>query len=131
MHEPVTMRRHERFGDLRADVHRLVGRDAAATQPRAQRFALDVLPGDKVAGDRVSADLVDRADAWMIDASRRTRLARQAATGRVVGGGQQLEGDKAIEFFVTGEINLPHAAGAELAFRGVLRDSRPASKTPG
>ena len=80
-----------------------------------QRFALDVLHDDEGAAI-VPADLVDLADEGMVERGSGEGFASQPLTGDAVHldrGGEQLDGDAALEARVFREKHLAHAASAE------------------
>ena len=89
-----------------------------------ERAALEVLHGDEGAAVYL-ADVVDRADARMVQCRGRFRLTMETIAGhRIVGDpiGEQLQGDEAVESAVLSLVDDAHAALAEDAEKLVVRD---------
>ena len=115
MNDASLVRVRQRVSHLARITQRRVERHPAACQHLVQRLAGDVLHGDVwlTAG---LGDFVNRADVGVVEACGGAGFAQQPRARLLVGkprGGQQLQGDVAVESIVMGTIDLTHAAGAE------------------
>jgi hypothetical protein len=120
--------RPQGLDDLGGGLEGFAGGQGPLADPVAQGPALDELHGEEELVLDL-ADLVDAADVGMAEGRGRLGLADEAGPdGRVRVGrlGQELEGDLAVEGGVLGQIDLAHAALAELAEDGVFAGDRPA-----
>ena len=124
MDDPLGVRRLERVGDLDPDLEELPELEGPAPDPLGQRLALEQLHRDEVLA-LVLVDLVDRADAGVVERRGGARLALEALErGRVLRHlrGQELQRDVAAELRVLGLVDDAHAAAAELRSDPVVRD---------
>jgi hypothetical protein len=117
MDDPVRMRRIERLGGLPEPLERAADRlRSLALDPVGERTAREVLHHD-VGTTAVLADVEDRDRAGRMGEPRdRQRLAREAATNRVVVGkaaGEQLDGDDPRQVGVLGAVDLAHPAAGD------------------
>ena len=109
------MCRRQRAADLKRDVDRLCRGDRTRGQPCTQRLSVDVLRGDEIHVSDM-ADVVNGQDVRMVQRRNRARLLLKSAHPILVGDErtrQNLEGDLPPQAEILGEIDLPHAAGAE------------------
>jgi hypothetical protein len=112
MNDAGAMRTVERVGDLNADTERFVQFQRSLLQPPFERFTLEVLQ-DQERGALVLADVVQRADVWVIELRNRPGFAIEALAEPGIGrhrGRQHLYCDDAIEPGVAGFVDLAHAA---------------------
>ena len=114
MEDAGLVRGRHRRGDLRAD--RASSVRLVRGRPLVQRLAGEVLHRDEVLA-LVLADLVDRDDAGMAQRREHLRLVAQPSQRLLV---EQLDCDVALERRVVCEIDVAHAAVAELALDLVL-----------
>ena len=115
--DPVPVREAERLQQLLRVGDRRVDRERAARHDQLLEAApLDHLHGDVVGALRLAA-VVDGDDVRMREPGGRLRLAPEALDEEVVlrvALVQDLDGDAAAELLVLGEVDVGHAAGAEL-----------------
>ena len=112
MDHPLPVRHGQGLGNLYAASQDLIQRERALLQALGQRLAFEVLH-DQERHAVLLAHVVERADVGMAQAGDGPRLALEALEparrlGR--GGGQDLEGDGAVEPRVPGAVGLAHAS---------------------
>jgi hypothetical protein len=79
MHDAVAMRDSKRVSYLCGVLKGLRDRQRGALQTCRERFALDELHDEEASRQAiVVADVMERADVWMIQAGERSRLALKA-----------------------------------------------------
>jgi hypothetical protein len=95
--------------------------------PRAQRFTVDEIHRDV---DRVvgRADLVYADDVRVIELGHRFGFANDAVAGGGVGGGEQLQGNAAIELWFPGGVDAAHGALADELTDDVATDGLAATE---
>ena len=116
MDDVAAMSGSERVGDLSRDAQRVGKRQRATSQARGQRFARHVLHDHVRPAGRIGADVVDRADAGMIERSNRLRFLQQPPGDEVArppSRVDELDRHIAAQRRVAGEIHLAHAARAD------------------
>ncbi len=102
----------QRVGNLDCKLQHLFRRQWTLLQTLRERLALQILHHQKISSI-LMAGVVERADVWMIQAGDGLcfaveALAQIGAVGKV--GGENLDGDDAIEACVPGAIHLSHSA---------------------
>jgi len=101
--------------DRERDVDGPGGGQGLASQPLGEGLALEQLHGDE-GQPVVLADLVERAEARVVDARGRAGLAPEPLPGRLVGKAPQgLDGQGASELLVAGGVDDTHPAPTQLA----------------
>ena len=127
----VSVRLGERAQDLAGELDRRQRRRRAlADEQLLQRRAVEVLHRD-VVGVLGLAAVVDADDVRVAEAGGGPRLALEALDELLVTGVtlvQDLQGDLAAELLVLGQVDLGHAAGAELAHDPVAAVEQPADQ---
>jgi hypothetical protein len=124
MDHPGFVGSSERVGDLDPDGEQLAERQRTGGQAIAQCRPLEQLHGDEVLAVLL-VDVVDRADARVVERRRRARLPAQPLERHRVGaqlGRQELQGDLATEPLVLGPIHHAHAARAQPRQDAVMRN---------
>ena len=127
MNDAAMVRRAERVENLHADLRHAPLGHRPLLDERRQRRALDQLHDDE--GRPVSlVDVVDRADARMVQRRGKARFAPEALERIVIG--EQLRRKKLERHFtaeqqILGAINDTHAPAAELAQHAIVRDRPP------
>jgi hypothetical protein len=111
------MRRIESIGHLTAQMEEHVQRQRTSRETVCERLALQVF-NDEVVGPTVfasvQADVVQRADIGMGEHRNRLCFALEALPSLGVCGGQDLDGNPAVEPRVAGFVDLAHPASADL-----------------
>ena len=129
MCDALPVRLVEGFGDLDGVAQHLRGGQRTLLEPLGQRVAFQVLHYQEVdrlpalsgvegagACRRLLANVVQRADMWVVQAGDGSRLACEPPLQIGVRGdmlGQHLDRDSAVEAGVTGLVDLAHAARTE------------------
>ncbi len=115
VHDPRTVRLIQSVGNLDGGLNRLRHRHRPALQPRRQRLAFHVLQ-HQVIRAVLGADIVQRADAWMVQRRSRPRLAFEAfprfARFRQPCR-QHLDGNGALQSHIPRLPHLSHSARAQ------------------
>jgi hypothetical protein len=119
------MRRDERFRDVSGNRERLVWPQAAAAEPRQERFTLDVLHRDEIACRVIMPNFVHRADVRMVELRHRSCFPEQAAASFFGGGDEQFDRYEPIQTRVSRQKHCAHPAGAELTLDAVMTKLRP------
>ena len=115
----------ERVRDLDGEIEETIERHGLAVDHALEGLALEQFHGDEVAATLL-ADLVDGADARMIEGRGGASLALKALEGGRIFfrfGRQEFESDVAAEVEVFGLVHNTHAAAAQLRQHAVMRDS--------
>ena len=105
----------EGVGDLRPELHDLVERQRALLQAIREDLAFEQLHHQEVRVALV-ADVEERADVGVVERGDRLGLALEALAALLVlgeGGGEDLDGDAAVEAGVLPPPDLAHSAGAD------------------
>jgi hypothetical protein len=118
VHDAVAVREPDRGEDLACVIDREMDRRGTTRDDQLlQRAAVEVLHRDVVRALRLAA-VVDRDDVGVRETRRVLRLAAEALDELVVAGVavvEDLDRDTPAEHFVLGEVDVRHAARAELA----------------
>ena len=125
MEDAGLVRGGQRIGDLHAVAQRLGHAEAPGGNHPVQRAPGDVLHHDEVDAG-VRPDVVDGDDARVVQRAGRARFLDEALPAVRIGdlvGGQDLDGDDAIEMGVAGFVDDAHAAFAQLGFDRVAVES--------
>ena len=123
MDDALAVRVVERIADLRDEFERLGGVQAGAVQDLAEVGAIDELHDEVEMAFARLAEIVDRDDAGVLELGEGARLAAEAGDELLVGGdfgGEELDGDGAVERGLPAFIDSAHAALADEGFDGVL-----------
>ena len=115
MHDALLVRGGEGFGDLRPELHDLVERQRALLQAIGEDLAFEQLHHQEVRVALVP-DIEERADVGVVEGGDRLGLALEALAALLVlgeGGGEDLDGDAAVEAGVLPPPDLAHSAGAD------------------
>ena len=113
----LLVRGRERLRELGRPVGRLPRRDRVATEPLAQRLALEEL-GDEIRISLVRAEIEDHEEVRVVESPGRPGFLLETAQAigiRREAGGQDLDGDVAADPRITGAVHFAHAAGPERA----------------
>lgn len=120
--DPLPVRRVEGVGDLGAEIEDRRFRHRARREERLERLPLEQFHGEE-ALSFVLAEIVDRADVWMVQRRGSARLPFEPLDrARIVGQlrGQELQRDVPAQSQILGAIDDAHADRA-----GVYRPSAP------
>ena len=123
MDEPSLVRRGQCRGRLDGEVEDVGKRDWTGSQPLPERDTLDEFGGNEVQV-AIEAEFVDHENVRMTERRRRARFALEALEAVAIVLVKNLECDRAGELAVAGEVDLPHASGAEPANDLVATDAR-------
>jgi hypothetical protein len=110
MHKAGAMGRVERVRDDDSDFQRLVDLQRSPRQAICERLSFEILHHE-VVGVVLVPDVVERADVLVLKGGDGLGFALEASSQLGIGGGQDFDGDRAIEACVTGAIHLAHPAG--------------------
>jgi len=124
MDDALGVRGVQRVGDFDADVEQAVHFEGTAVHGVLQRGAVEKFHGDE--GFAVFfADIVDGADAGMVQRGGGLRFALEASEGLLVArnfGGKKFQRDEAVQARVFRFVNHAHAAAAEAFYDTVMGD---------
>ncbi len=124
MDDALRVRRIQRICDLDPQIERFINRQALARNSMLERLTFEMLHGDE-GPPPVLADLIDGANAGMVQGGGGARFAPEALESRgVVGdfGGEKLEGHEAPQIDVFGLVHHTHPASAQLLDDAVVGD---------
>ena len=101
--------------NLRARGERVTDRQRPARETCGERLPLDVLHDHVGAPGGIGADIVDRADGWVIEGRDSTRFLYEAARERIarLAGCDELDRHVPLERFVVGEVDIAHSPRAD------------------
>ena len=108
MHDPLPVRLVQGIRYLDGNGQRLIERQCALLQPLRQRLAIEILHDQEV-DPVLAADVVERADVWMVQRGNRAGFALEPLLQIGVIGdmlGQHLDGDGAVQAGVGGFVDL-------------------------
>ena len=123
MHDTGGVRGGQRVGDLRAVLERVGEAEFAARQNGLESAPLDEFHGD-VIGAAIARDIVDGDYVRVVEGRGGFGFLHEALLARRVGEGvvgKQFEGDGAVEVRVARLVHHAHAAFAQFARDGVVR----------
>ncbi len=115
--DSLVVRLFQRLGDLSGDGEALLERQGSRGEPFGQRRSLDELHDEGADAARLF-EAEDGGDVRVVQLGQQLRLALEAGEALLVlgeGGGEDLDGDLALQLRVGGAKDLAHAALAELA----------------
>ena len=127
MDDALLVRGGEGLCDLRPELHHLVEWQRALLQAIGEDLALEQLHHQEVRVALVP-DVEERADVGVIQGGDRLGLALEALAALLVlgeGGGEDLDGDAAVEAGVLPPPDLAHSAGADRRQELVRPEPRP------
>ena len=113
MNETVAVRVIERLGDLGTVLEDLLGSECAPRDPRAKRFALQILEDQKNTVP-VLTEVVNATDVWVLEPGGRLRLAAEPSERNLAAANplaEDLDRDPALQLGVPSLVDLPHATG--------------------
>ncbi len=131
--DAVLVRGGEAAGDLLGVLDGLAERQRAGGEHLAERAALEEL-GDEVGGAVVGADVEEGEDVGVVEGAGEAGLLLEAAEAvgvLAVLGGEDLDGDVAVEAGVAGAVDLAHPAGPDRAPDLVRPQPRPGRERHG
>src|SRR5260370_31992522 len=105
----------ERIGDLRAVFQGLIEWERTLFQPLGESFTFDALH-HQIIGAILLADVMERADVWMVQAGDGFRFAFEALLANRIRAelrGKDLDGDAALQPRIARPIDFAHSAGTE------------------
>jgi hypothetical protein len=114
------VREGEGVRGLAAEVEYIAQRQRAVAETALQGRPLDVLHGDERSTTRF-ADLVDGADAWMVQCRRAAGFVQEPPGRRVVSGTwvERFDGNPTLQTCVVGEEHGPHPTASQLALDAI------------
>ena len=124
MEDPFRVGGLQRVADLNAQIQQFVSPQRFARDTLSKRLALQQFHDD-VGPVFVPADVVDRADVWMVQGRCGARLSAKSIQRLMIGGvliGEELQGDVAAESSVFGPVDHTHAAAAERIENSIMLD---------
>ena len=125
MNDPLAVRRLKRIGNVDADFKQRVELHRLAVDAMLQRHALQQFHGDERHA-RIPVNVVNGADAGMIQRGRRLRLALEPFKRGLVGRRilrKEFQGNLAPELGVLRAVDHAHATAAQLLDDAIVRDS--------
>ena len=125
MNDPLAVRRLERVGNVDPDFQQRIERNRLAVDAMLQRHALQQFHGDE-GHARVLVNVVNRADARMIQCGGCLRLSLKSFKRRLIGRSvlrKEFQRNLASELRVLRAVDHTHPAAAELFYDTVMRDS--------
>ena len=125
MNDPLAVRRLKRVGNIDPDFQQRIERNRLAVDAMFQRHALQQFHGDE-GHARVLVNVVNRADARMIQRRGCLRLALESFERRLVGRRvlrEEFQRNLASELGVLRAVDHSHPATTKLFYDTVMRDS--------